>query len=357
MNQKEIEKVFNSFNHNAELLTVKELTSGHINDTYLIKTKEERHYILQRINHFVFKDIDALMSNKVSVTEHLSKQETNYKTLTFLSTNEDNYYYKDQKDNYWNLMLYIENSRSFEKVIDEEIAYEGGKLFGDFLNTTNDFDSSKLVDTIPNFHDMEFRFLEFDNSLIKASEERLELARNQVLKVQEYREEMMILNNLKKSGKLRIRTTHNDTKISNALFTEDNKGLCVIDLDTVMPGIIHYDFGDAVRTICNTADEDEKDLSRVMFNMTFYKVFVKGFLTSLGKNVSNFEMKYLPLSAKTMAFIMALRILTDFLNGDVYYKTDYKLHNLDRANNQLKLILEMENHFEEMKKVVNQYLR
>ncbi len=357
MNRNKLENIFNQFDHTSKIVEIKELVSGHINDTYLIRTQKKPHYILQRINHFVFKDISALMYNKVQIATHIKKNTSKYETLTFLATKKGAYFYKDTNDEFWNLVLFIENSITFEKVQDQQIAYEGGKLFGSFLNATANFDVSQLAETIPNFHDMESRFLQFDTTLKNASSNRIDLAKNQIEIVQNYRDEMMILNGLKKSGKLPVRTTHNDTKISNALFTNQKKGLCVIDLDTVMPGIIHYDFGDAVRTICNTANEDEKDLTKVRFNMSFYKQFVKGFLTELSTSISNNEIKHLPLGAKTTTFIMALRILTDFLNNDVYYKTNYDMHNLDRVKNQLKLIEEMEKHFELMQEEVNQYLK
>jgi hypothetical protein len=149
---------------------------------------------------------------------------------------------------------------------------------------------------------------------------------------------MFILQNLKDAGKIPLRVTHNDTKLSNSLFDKENKGICMIDTDTVMSGIIHYDFGDAIRTICNTAAEDEKDLSKVEFNLDYYKAYKKGFLEKTQNSMSTIELKYLTLAAKTMIFIMALRFLTDYLNGDVYYKVNYSEHNLDRAKNQFKLI-------------------
>jgi len=356
-----ISEIFSSFNHNSELATIKELVSGHINDTYLIITKEGPNFILQRINHLVFKDVPGLTNNKVLVTQHLkSKIDLNgldTLTLTFVPTKKGQYYYKDKLDNYWNLMLYIENSKNFEKVTNKNIAYEAGKLFGTFLNLTSDIDATLLTDTIPNFHNMEFRFLEFDNAFRKASLERLKLSEKEIKKVLELKEYMLILHNLKKDKKTPIRVTHNDTKISNALFTSKNKGLCVIDLDTVMPGIIHYDFGDAIRTICNNAEEDEKDLTKVTFNIKYYKAFVKGFLKSQYQNISKIEADYLATSAKIMTFIMALRMLTDFLNDDIYYKIKYELHNLDRAKNQLKLIEDMDMKFKKMESLVTKYLK
>jgi len=356
-----IPEIFYSFKHTTQLVTIKELVSGHINDTYLIITKEGPNFILQRINHLVFKDVPGLINNKVLVSQHLkSKIDSNgldTLTLTFIPTHEDIYYHKDETDSYWNLMLYIENSKNFEKVTDKDVAYEGGKLFGSFLNLTSDIDPILLTETIPNFHNMEFRFSQFDHALKNASKERQELAKRQVLQVQDLKKEMLVLHHLKESKKIPTRITHNDTKISNALFTSENKGLCVIDLDTVMPGIIHYDFGDAIRTICNNAEEDEKKLSNVTFNLQFYEAFVKGFLRSQYENISKIEADYLASSAKVMTFIMALRMLTDFLNNDVYYKTNYEMHNLDRVKNQLKLIAEMNKEFKEMQQIVNQYLK
>ena len=348
MTQEELIFKFNQFNHESEFVSHKELASGHINDTYLIITEEEPYYILQRINHNVFKDVPGLISNKVSVSKHLQKKLTHLPkdelkrcVLMFVDTKNGDYYYQDADENYWNVMIYINDSVTHEIVTNEEVAYEGGKLSGDFLNLTSDFDASLLIEVIPKFHDMSFRFWQFDEALKTASSEIKEQAKSSLEKVSALKEEMHIIQNLKDSGDIKLRVTHNDTKISNALFDKNNKGLCVIDTDTVMPGIVHYDFGDAIRTICNTAAEDEKNLDLVNFNLNYYKAYVKGFLEATGSSLTDIELKYLPLGAKSIIFIMALRFLTDFLNGSVYYKIDYPEHNLDRAKNQLKLIESM----------------
>lgn len=342
----QLKYIFDQFNHNSTYHSYKELASGHINDTYLIITTARPYFVLQRINHGVFKDVPGLINNKVSISQHLknklknnlSKEELERRVLIFVKTINNNSYHKDVDGNYWNLMVFIDESLTFETVKDEEVAYEGGKLFGEFLNLTSDFDSSKLTEVIPKFHDMSFRYSQFQAALQSASKERLFKAKDAIDNVTEMKEEMHILQKLKESGAIKLRVTHNDTKISNALFTKDNKGLCVIDTDTVMPGIIHYDFGDAVRTICNTAAEDEKNLDLVEFNADYYKAYTKGFLEKVESSLTPLEIKYLPLAAKTMIFIMALRFLTDYLNNDTYYKTKYEAHNLDRANNQFKLI-------------------
>ena len=348
MNIEQLQEAFNQFNHNSEFLSHSELASGHINDTYLVKTAAGINYVLQRINHGVFKNVPGLISNKVSVSQHLQKKlaylpkfELNRKVLSFVDTTNGKYYYVDTDGNYWNLMVFIDNSITFETVSNKEVAYEGGKLIGDFLNLTSDFDASKLTEVIPKFHDMSFRFSQFEDALKVASEERLEQAKKYIELVWSLKDEMHIIQNLKESGEIKLRVTHNDTKISNVLFDANNKGLCVIDTDTVMPGVVHYDFGDAIRTICNSAAEDETDLDKVNFNLEYYNAYTKGFLEEVASALSPTELKYLPLGAKTMIFIMALRFLTDFLNGDTYYKTKYPEHNLDRAKNQFKLIESM----------------
>ena len=337
--------VFSQFNITSNFKGYKELASGHINDTYLIETSKKPSVILQRINHTVFKDVPSLISNKVAISKHLLKkmqylpaEMLMQKVVQFVPAKQQYYYYKDTDGNFWNMMLYIENSVTYSTVTNEEIAYEGGKLIGDFLHLTSDFDSSLLSEVIPKFHDMTYRFSQFEQSLKMASKERLESANTEIKKVYSYKDEMHILQQLKESGQLKIRVTHNDTKISNILFDTTKKGICVIDTDTVMPGIVHYDFGDAIRTICNTAAEDEKNLNLVHFNMNYYKAYSKGFFEAIENDLTDLELEHLPLGVKTMIFIMALRFLTDYLNTDIYYKTNYADHNLVRSKNQFKLL-------------------
>jgi Ser/Thr protein kinase RdoA (MazF antagonist) len=340
-----LENIFKKFEHKGEFDSYEELASGHINDTYLIKTKKKPFFVLQRINHGVFKDVPGLIENKVAVSRHiqeklkdLSKKKIKRRVLAFAKTNTGASYYKDEEGNYWNLMYFIDDSVTFETVNNEKIAYEGGRLMGQFLTLTSDFEVWKLIEVIPRFHDMSFRYMQFEEALKIASKERMHEAKEQIQLVEDCKEEMHIIQGLKESGAIRTRVTHNDTKISNILFNNKNKGLCVIDTDTVMPGIVHYDFGDAIRTICNSAAEDETNLDLVEFNVSYYKAYTEGFLKKMGPFLSPLELKYLPLGAKTMIFIMALRFLTDYLNGDVYYKTKYPEHNFDRAKNQFKLI-------------------
>ncbi|MDD7915316.1 aminoglycoside phosphotransferase family protein [Polaribacter ponticola] len=340
-----LKNIFNQFDHKSNYVSHSELNSGHINDTFLVKTDGDKNYILQRINHNIFKDVPGLVNNKVLTSKHLkskyptlSKDALSKKVLSFVKSKNTEFYYHKENGNFWNVMVFIDDSVTHEIVKDEEIAYEGGKLLGEFLNFTSDLDSSLLIDVIPNFHDMSFRFKQYAVSIQSATKARLNKASKYTKIVADLKEEMYILQKLKASGEIPTRVTHNDTKISNSLFDKNNKGICMIDTDTVMPGIIHYDFGDAIRTICNTAAEDEKDLSKVEFNLEYYIAYEKGFLEQTKDSLSPVSLKYLPLAAKTMIFIMALRFLTDYLNNDTYYKTNYSEHNLDRAKNQFKLI-------------------
>jgi thiamine kinase-like enzyme len=355
MIEEQLKFVFKQFNNKTDFHSYEELASGHINDTYLIKTTNNTFFVLQRINHGVFKDVLGLIKNKVNISKHLQRKmaylpenELKRRVLSFVNTKNGEYYYLDKDNNYWNMMIYINDSRTFDTVNDESIAYEGGRLFGEFLNLTSDFDATKLSEVIPKFHNMSFRYAQFEEALKVASKERIENAKKYIKKVADLKEEMHILQNLKDAGEINLRVTHNDTKISNALFDMDNKGLCVIDTDTVMSGIVHYDFGDAIRTICNTAAEDEKDLKLVNFNLDYYKAYTKGFLEKTNSFLSVIEIEYLPLGAKTMIFIIALRFLTDYLNGDIYYKTEYPEHNFDRAKNQFKLIESLNEKYKEM---------
>ena len=345
MGTERLKFIFEQFEHDSEFDSFKELASGHINDTYLIKTTAKPYYVLQRINHGVFPDVPGLIENKVAISQHikeklqhLSPKKQKRRILKFFKTKTGASYFRGDEGNYWNLMQFIDKSVTHMTVPNEDVAYEGGRLLGQFLTLTNDFDASTLTEVIPNFHDMPFRYSQFEEALKSASKERVEKAKPYIELVENSREEMHILQKLKESGEIKLRVTHNDTKISNVLFNKKEKGLCLIDLDTVMPGIVHYDFGDAIRTSCNTAEEDETNLDLVEFNLDYYNAYTKGFLKKMGKSLTPLELKYLPLGAKTMIFIIGLRFLTDYLNGDIYFKTKYDDHNLNRAKNQFKLL-------------------
>lgn len=355
----DLENIFDQFDANEGFSRASELGTGHINDTYLIKTTGSRDYVLQRINHIVFPDVPGLVNNKVLISNHLRKkldhlsvEELEKRVLTFLPTKKGENYYVDREGNHWNLTAHIDGSVSYERVTRTNIAYGAGRLFGEFLYLTKDFEASKLIDVIPDFHKMSVRFAQFDDALSEASEKRIGQASRLISYANEHRSEMLTLENLVNEGKIKVRATHNDTKISNALFTAEDKPLCVIDTDTVMKGIILFDFGDAVRTICNSADEDEADLSKVKFDLGYFEGFTTGFIEAFDGEISEIEADHLAFSAKVMTFIIGLRMLTDFLKNDVYFKTAYDAHNLVRAKNQFKLVEEIENKLGEMNEIV-----
>jgi thiamine kinase-like enzyme len=352
-----LERVFNEFQVVSEFKNYQELNSGHINDTYLINTLSKPNYVLQRINGTVFSDAGNLVVNKVLVSDFLQSkykdlpfEEVSKKVLCFVKTNDNAFFYKDEDQNIWNLSIFIEDSTTYLKTPNSQIAFEAGKATGLFLEDTTNFDVTLLADILPDFHSITNRYSQFNDALRNAPKSAIEKIQDQINFIEQHVEEMLQIDKAIESNKIPLRLTHSDTKISNILFSE-NKALCLIDTDTVMKGAIHFDYGDAIRTICNTADEDEKDLSLVDFNLDFFKSYTKGFFQEL-KNTTKEEKELLPISIKMMPFIMGLRFLTDFLNNNIYYKVSYKNHNLDRAKNQFAYIESINKKYTEVKMVI-----
>jgi len=337
-----MKNIFHQFLPKVQVGEITALTSGHINDTFLVKT-DQGSYILQKLNHLVFPNIPELMNNKVKVAQYLAKQKGFKQALLhFYPTQSGRNYHQDEAGFYWNLMNFIADSKVLDKTENSEQAAEAGEAFGAFIKALDGFDAAELYEIIPDFHKMSFRYQQFDEALKKASEERKQEASNWIIQVLASREKMQKLQKKHEQGELPLRVTHNDTKLSNILFDMEDKALAVIDWDTLMPGIVHYDFGDSIRTICSTATEDETDLDKVQFNMEFYQAYYQSFIKELQGILNPKEIELLPLAAPTITFIMGLRFLTDYLNGDVYYKIKYPHHNLDRAANQLTLVKRME---------------
>ena len=352
-----LERVFNEFLVESKFKNHQELNSGHINDTYLIHTHSKPNYVLQRINGNVFSDAGNLVVNKVLVSDFLQSEyknlpllEVSKKVLCFVKTKDNAFFFKDEDENIWNLSIFIEDSITYLKTPNSEIAFEAGKATGLFLENTTNFDVTKLTDILPNFHSITSRYLQFKEALKNASKAKIAKTLDQIDFAEQHIEEMLQIDKAIEDNRIPLRLTHSDTKISNILFSED-KALCLIDTDTVMKGAIHFDYGDAIRTICNTADEDEKDLSLVDFNLEFFKSYTKGFFQEL-KNITEEEIGYLPVSIKMMPYIMGLRFLTDFLNNNIYYKVGYENHNLDRAKNQFAYIESINKKYREVKVII-----
>ncbi len=347
--------LISQFQINEKPINVFPFGSGHINDTYKVET-EGRNYLLQRINHSIFKDVEGLTGNFLKVTGHirekLNSSNSGPQTLKLYPTHSNTYFLKDHEGNYWRLLDFIEDSSSYDLVENQTIAHEGGKAYGEFVKMLSDFPAETLVETIPKFHDIHFRLDNFRKAAKNDSAKRADDSKNEIDFIEARAEEMKCIIRLGTEGKIPLRVTHNDTKINNVLFDKTGKGICVIDLDTVMPGYIHYDFGDSIRTFTNTASEDEPDLSKVGMDPDYYAAFTRGFLEETKAILKTEELKYLAFSAKLMTYIIGLRFFTDHLEGDVYYKTKYPGHNLTRAKTQFKLLESMEGQFLFMKQYI-----
>lgn len=319
--------------------------NGHINDSYRVKVDSPGNpgYLLQRINHAVFKDVPALMENINKVTEHLRSDSFEMEVLTLIPTLEGELFHKEDGQ-YWRVFEFIEGAESLDKAENAGQSYEAGRAFGLFMRDLEDFSAQELHMAIPDFHNMSTRLQQFREALANGTNARVQGAGNEINYVQELSHDMeqIYLNALK----LPLRVTHNDTKFNNLLLDRHGKVRAVIDLDTVMPGYVFYDVGDSIRTGTITSDEDEQDLSKVKVDDEIYEAFLNGYLDAAGLKLTHEELLSLPLAGAYMAFIMGVRFLTDYLNGDVYYKIKYPEHNRVRARCQLhvcKLLLKKAN--------------
>ncbi|MBC8488872.1 MAG: aminoglycoside phosphotransferase family protein [Bacteroidetes bacterium] len=352
--------ILRKFNIEGNIQSAKPFGSGHINDSFKVEAGEKK-YLLQRINHKVFKDIEGLTYNIVNVTDHIRNKINSFqnddplrKTLRLIKSLNGKYFVTDDDGNFWRLFDFIEEGRSYDLVENSGIAYEGGKAYGRFINLLSDFPAKILVETIPDFHNIEFRLNNFWKAIKLDQTNRVKNVADEIKFIKERANEMKLVLKLGKEGKIPLRVTHNDTKINNVLFNKDGKAICVIDLDTVMPGYVHYDFGDSIRTFANTADEDESDLSKVNINLDYFTAFAKGFLKETKLNLNTTEIETLAFSAKLMTFIIGLRFLTDYIYGDKYYKIKYPGHNLQRARVQFKLLESLEEKYIEMQRIILQ---
>jgi len=347
------QQICKHFNIDNNLKSIKRLNSGHINETYLVTTTLENKYVLQKLSSVAFKDVKSVIANKVIVSQHLEQQNVltslPYKVIHFIKTHLNTFYYKENKDSYWNLMSFIPDSVTYDVAPNDKVVYEAGKLFGNFIAQTETLPISNIKETLPEFHSIPFRFLQFEEALNNASNTAKQKAKDAIEFAEKCKDEMHELSKLRHLFPIRI--THNDAKLSNILFNENGEGLAVIDLDTVMPGIIAYDFGDSIRSICTNVAEDDDNFDAIAINLNYYKAFCKGYSEFTFGILNREEIKYLPLGAKTITFIMGLRILTDYLNNNIYYKVDYPEHNLVRAKNQFKLVENIQLNYDILKEI------
>jgi hypothetical protein len=353
--------VFSEFGTTAEFRSAIRIGSGHINDTYKIRTKDPGlSYILQRINSSVFKDIPGLMQNIGIVTRHLESKiisghpdAVSFVVLRVIPTTRQKLFFMDEHQNYWRLYNFIEDAESFDVVENPELAYRGGKAFGLFQYLTSDISSEVLKETIPFFHDIDKRFDNFSRTIQNDPENRVKDLFWEIGFVKSREEEMKTIQRLVREEKIPVRVTHNDTKFNNILFDKNKNAVCIVDLDTVMPGTVLYDFGDAIRTGANQACEDEKDLEKVTIDLNLFQAYASGYLEKAKKFLNQQEISYLAFSAKFMTFIIGLRFLTDHIDGDHYFHVSFPGHNLQRARSQFRLLETMEEKFDLMKEIIN----
>ncbi|WP_085535750.1 phosphotransferase enzyme family protein [Massilibacteroides vaginae] len=342
--------------------TIEPFGNGHINDTLKVTNNaNETLCILQRINHQIFTNVDMLQGNINKVTKHIRKKleargekDIDRKVLTFLPTLDGQLYYFDG-ESYWRVCLFIPRSRSFEEIT-PELSFEAGKAFGDFQFMLADLPEGALGETIPNFHNMEFRLQQFREAVQANAANRLNEVQDLVNEIEKRAKSMCIQEELYREGKLTKRTNHCDTKVNNILFDENGKVLCVIDLDTVMPGFVLSDIGDFIRTGANAGAEDDENLDRVFVNMDIFKSYTRGYMETAKAFLSPLEISLLPYGGRLLTYMQTVRFLTDYINGDTYYKIKSPKHNLIRTKAQFKLLQSLEEHAAEMDNFMKEWL-
>lgn len=343
--------IISRFKIDGTFVKIKTNTQGHINNTFISSFSDNGKivkYTHQRINKTVFRHPDQVMHNIVNVTGHIKKKIENLpdkekRVLNVILTKDNLPFYMDEDGEYWRTYAFIDDVDTFETISDDGKAYELGKAIGEFQLQLSDFDGSKLYTTIEHFHDMELRYSQLDKAIQKNDQNRKYNVKKELEFLLENRKRGCILWQGFENGLLKKRVTHNDTKMNNVLFDKKtSEGLCVIDLDTIMPGTILFDTGDMIRTACNTGGEDETDLSKIQFNRNFYKTLISGYLEKASSFLEENEKMLIKESGRVITQIMAVRFLTDYLNGDLYYHTKYPEHNLTRARTQIRLMESMD---------------
>ena len=360
-----IEKILKSFDITGILVFSEPFGNGHINDTHRITVESEcgtKRYILQRINNNVFRNPEGLMKNYVAVTDYLNEMviseggDPEREALAIIRAKDGKSFVVDENGRYWRLLRYIEDSMSYDMVERPEQFYESAVAFGNFQYMLRDYPAETLHETIVNFHNTPDRFRQLTEAIANDAKGRLAEVAAEVEFAKAREEFAGTLERARTEGKLPLRVTHNDTKLNNILFDSNTgKALCVVDLDTIMPGYSVNDFGDSIRFGATTALEDETDLSKVNFDISLYELYVKGFIEGAKGGLTEGELEMLPIGAIMMTFECGMRFLADYLNGDTYFRIHRPSHNLDRCRNQFKLVADMEAQLDQMKAIVKKY--
>ena len=355
--QHDLRVVAAQFRLYGEFLGAEPYGTGHINDTYCATFDQGGapvRYILQRINHSVFKDPVALMQNVQRVTAHLAaklqgQRDFSRSVLTLIPTRDGGAWCRDGAGNWWRAYLFIEKACTYDAVETPAQAFQAARAFGRFQDLLADLPPPRLHDTIPDFHHTPNRFAKLEAAIAADSANRARLARPEI----EFALQHKPLSGVLLAAGLRERVTHNDTKLNNVMLDDKtSEGICVIDLDTVMPGLAPYDFGDIVRTSTSPAKEDERDLSKVQMQFPMFEALARGYLATAAEFLTKAERQHLAFSGKLITFEIGIRFLTDYLEGDVYFKVHREGHNLDRCRTQFKLVESIEQQEEAMNRLV-----
>lgn len=353
MDEKMLETL-RGFQLDAEPVSCEPYGCGHINMTYLAATRSGRHYILQKINHHTFCDVAALMENITSVTEFLRAKTDDPRTVLTLVPARDGASYLTQNGEYWRMFDFAEGTICLQRPETDEDFYQSAVAFGTFQERLAGFPAAKLHETIPNFHNTPDRYRIFRETLARDPMGRAAQVQPEIEFALARETEMASLQNALKAEELPLRVTHNDTKLNNVLLdAKTRRALCVIDLDTVMPGSSLFDFGDAIRFGAATAAEDERELSKVEMSLELFRVFTRGYIRAC-PSLTERELALLPMGAKTMTMECGVRFLTDYLDGDHYFAVQREGQNLDRCRTQFKLVFDMEQKWHEMCRIVEE---
>ena len=342
-----------TFSIKGQVRAAQPFGNGHINDTFRLKNEkaDQPDYLLQRINHQVFTEVGSMMRNIRRVTEHVNAKLSG-STLQLIPTRSGADFHQDKQGFYWRVYVFRKDLHSIDVAETPAQIYEGAKAFGRFLCQLSDFPANELFQTLPDFHNIITRLNTFQQVVKADSMKRGKEAAPAIRYVLEIAQQMSAIQEAGEAGKIPLRVTHNDTKFNNVLLDDSGKGRCVIDLETVMPGYVHFDFGDGVRTTVSTAAEDEAELKNIQVDLERFKAYSQGYLEETRAILSPIEINYLPLSGALLAYLMGVRFLTDFLQGDSYYKTHFEGQNLQRARAQLDLTRKLLERLPDLKKIV-----
>lgn len=363
--KKQIELAIQNFNFEGNIIKSEPLNKGHINDTFYIECKLENNikkYILQKINTNIFKDVDKLMENIVNITNYLKNivikngGNPERETLNVIQTKDNKNYYRANDGGCWRAYKFIEDATTYDLVESPQDFYESAVAFGNFQLLLSNFPAHTLYEIIPNFHNTVDRLNKLKDAIKNDIADRVKYVQKEIDFVLEREKDCHIICDLLDKKELPLRVTHNDTKLNNILIdNKTKKAICIIDLDTVMPGTVLNDFGDSIRFGASTALEDEQDLSKVECSMELFEAYTKGFIEGTKNSLTDREKEMFPIGAKIITLECGIRFLTDYLQGDTYFKIHREHHNLDRAKTQFKLVLDMEDKWQQMKDIVKKY--